>query len=97
MKRDSTPPDDEYMIRCPRLGHQIYFSYCRIENHGLPCFKTLDCWYSHFLVEDYLRKELSPEEWEKAFKRSDKTKTASLVELIEQAKEKVKNSSEPGS
>ena len=40
----------------------------------------------HFLVEDYLRKELSPEEWEKAFKRSTKTKAVSLIELIEQAK-----------
>lgn len=86
MKRNSTPPGDDYVIRCPRLGHQIFFSYCRSENKGLPCFKTLDCWYDHFLVEDYLRKELSPEQWEEAFKRSTKTKTASLIELIEQAK-----------
>ena len=86
MKRQSTPPEDDYEIRCPRLGHQISFSYCRSENKGLPCFKTLDCWYDHFLVEDHLRKELSPEEWGKAFKKSTKTKTVSLVELIEQAK-----------
>jgi hypothetical protein len=73
MKRQSTPPEDDYEIRCPRLGHQISFSYCRSEN-------------KHFLVEDYFRKELAPEEWDKAFKRSTKTKTVSLVELIEQAK-----------
>ena len=96
MKRESTPPGDDYLIRCPRLGHQIYFSYCRKENLGLPCFKTLDCWYSHFLVEDYLRGELSAEEWEKAFKRSDKTKTMSLIELIEQAKERTKKAPDPG-
>jgi len=96
MKRDSAPPDDEYMIRCPRLGHQISFSYCRRENNGLPCFKTLDCWYSHFLVEDYLREALLPEEWEKAFKRSDKTKTVSLIELIEQAKERAQKASPSG-
>ena len=93
--RSTTPPDDSLQIRCPKLGHQISFSYCRRENHGLPCFKTLDCWYSHFLVEDYLRTELSPEEWEKAFKRSDKTKTVSLIELIEQAKERAKKPSAP--
>ena len=84
------------MIRCPRLGHQICFSYCRRENHGLPCFKTLDCWYAHFMVEDYLRNELSPEEWGKAFKRSDKTKTVSLIELIEQAKERKQKALEEG-
>ena len=88
MKKESTPPDNDYMIRCPRLGHQIYFSYCRIENRGLPCFKTLDCWYPHFLVEEYLREELEPEEWEKAFTKPKTTKMVSLLELIEQAKKR---------
>jgi hypothetical protein len=96
MKRDSTPPGDDYLIRCPRLGHQITFSYCRRENYGLPCFRTVDCWYPHFLVEDYLRKELTPEEWDKAFTRSDKTKTASLVELIEQTKERTRKTPPSG-
>jgi hypothetical protein len=86
MERKSTPPGDDYEIRCPRLGHQISFSYCRRENNGLPCFKTLDCWYSHFLVEDYMRKELTEEEWEAAFSRPTKPKAVSLVELIERAK-----------
>ena len=88
MKKENISPDNDYMIRCPRLGHQIYFSYCRIENRGLPCFKTLDCWYPHFPVEEYLRKELEPEEWEKAFTRLKTTKMVSLLELIEQAKER---------
>ncbi|MCJ7595940.1 MAG: C1 family peptidase [Desulfobacterales bacterium] len=74
------------MIRCPRLGHQITFSYCRSENTGLPCFKILDCWFDQFLVEEYLRKELKPEEWKRAFERPPKTKVLSLVELIEEAK-----------
>jgi hypothetical protein len=92
MKRTKKPPDDDYKIRCPRLGHQIFYSYCRVENQGLPCFKTLDCWYDHFLVEECLREELSPEKWEKVFVRSTKTKMGSLLELIEQAKkEKEKN------
>ncbi len=88
MERKKTPPDDEYTIRCPRLGHQISFSYCRSENRGLPCFKTLDCWYSHFQVEELLKKELSPEEWDKTFAAPPKPKLLSLVELIEQAKKR---------
>jgi len=86
MKKETTPPGNDYLIRCPRLGHQIYFSYCRSENMGLPCFKTLDCWFQHFPVEDYLRKELKQEEWEKVFSKPPKPKLLSLVELAEKAK-----------
>jgi len=85
-KREDIPPEDHHKVRCPRLGHQISFSYCRWENGGLPCFKILDCWHEHFSVEAFLRKELTPEQWEKAFGKPPKPKIASLVDLIEQAK-----------
>jgi hypothetical protein len=90
MKRNATPPDEDYKIRCPRLGHQITFSYCRIETKGLPCFKTLDCWHEHFLVEDFLREELTSQEWKKAFEGPPKPKMLSLLDLIEQAKKRKK-------
>ena len=70
----------------------IHFAYCRVENTGLPCFKTLDCWFEHFMVEEHLSQELTVEEWEKIFNRSPKTKMLSLLELIEQAKEGNKKS-----
>ncbi|MFH1241473.1 MAG: hypothetical protein V1689_03840 [Pseudomonadota bacterium] len=93
MKRQDTPPGDDYKIRCPRLGHQISFSYCRLENQGLPCFKTLDCWYDHFLVEEHIREELSPEEWKRVFDKPPKPKMLSLVEMIEEAKKRLKEES----
>jgi hypothetical protein len=86
MPKKTTPPADEYEIRCPRLGHQIYFSYCRQENQGLPCFKTLDCWHTHFDVQTFMQKELTAEQYENAFSRKVKPKMLSLLELIEQAK-----------
>ncbi len=88
MKNDNADHVDEYSIRCPRLGHAITFAYCRRENNGIPCFKTLDCWFQYFPVEDYLREKLTPEEWEKAFKRKGATKVQSLLELIEEAKKR---------
>jgi len=88
MEKDIKPPGNEYMIRCPRLGHQVQFDYCRNENNGLPCFKTLDCWFEHFRVEEYLRNELDEDEWKKVFERPAKTKVQSLLEIIEQAKKK---------
>jgi hypothetical protein len=83
-----TPPPDDYKIRCPKLGHPIYFSYCRAENMGIPCFKTLDCWFEHFPVADYLQGALTEEEWGRAFLGTRKTKVMSLLELIEQAKKR---------
>jgi hypothetical protein len=86
MDEKIAPPGDDYQLRCPRLGHPISFSYCRSENMGLPCFKTLDCWFEHFPVEGHLREILTQEEWGAAFERSGKTKVMSILELIEQAK-----------
>jgi len=90
MKLTSKPPDDSFQIRCPRLGQQIHFSYCRQENMGLPCFKTLDCWYIHFPVVDYLRQELSAAEWQEAFEKPPTPKILSLAELIDRAQKQAK-------
>jgi len=83
--RPKTPPDQTFQIRCPRLGQQIGFAYCRQENLGLPCFRTLDCWFAHFEVVEYLRGELSDNQWREAFERPQTPKMVSLAELIEKA------------
>ncbi|MCD4676985.1 MAG: hypothetical protein K8S18_13465 [Desulfobacula sp.] len=80
------PPEESFVIRCPRLGHQINFSYCRSENSGLPCFKTLDCWYNYFDVHAYLTDKLTEKDFKKAFLNKGKPKVSSLFDLIEQAK-----------
>jgi hypothetical protein len=86
MTKNILPPSDDYKIRCPRLGHLISFTYCHSENMGAPCFKTLDCWFEHFQVEEYFHEILTQEDWDKAFQPSGKTKVMSILELIEQAK-----------
>ena len=88
MKQAKTPPDDSFQIRCPRLGQQIHFAYCRQENLGLPCFKTLDCWFMHFEVVEYLRDKLTPEEWRNSFEKPPTPKLLSLADLIEKAQKK---------
>ena len=80
------PPPDDFYIRCPRLGHQINFPYCEKENSGLPCFKTLDCWYHYFNVHHFLKNKLSREEVKKIFIDKATPKVLSLLELIEKAK-----------
>ena len=82
------PPSKDFSIRCPRLGHQINFVYCRKENRGIPCFKTLDCWYSYFDVHKFLEEKLSKEDFRKAFEEKGQPKVLSLLDLIEKAKAK---------
>ena len=90
MKLPNTPPDDSFQIRCPRLGQQIHFSYCRQENMGLPCFKTLDCWHIYFHVVEYLRQELSSADWEESFEKPPTPKIISLAELLKKAQQHAK-------
>ena len=85
MKQKVTPPDKTFQIRCPKLGHQVYFAYCRRENMGNPCIRTLDCWYRYFAVQEYLRGELSEEVWQICFEKPVQPKALSLVEMIEEA------------
>jgi hypothetical protein len=80
------PPSDNFGIRCPRLGHQINFSYCMYENSGLPCFKTLDCWHPHFDAHAYLQGKLTEQDFKTVFLNKGKPKVLSLLGLIEQAK-----------
>lgn len=98
MKKDKkkriSPPDEDHTIRCPRLGHNLGFSYCRIENNGNPCFKALDCWFEHFQVQAYFEARLGPEKMQQLFRQPPKTKMISLLELIQQAQ---KNQSDKSS
>lgn len=83
-----SPPDNEFLIYCPKLGHQIFFAYCRTENMGTPCIKALDCWFHYFPVTDYLRSELTPEEWSATFETPRTSKVVTLATLIEKAQNK---------
>ena len=94
MSLNKKPPEDTFQIRCSKLGHQVHFSYCRRENFGLPCARILTCWHPFFSVEDYLRQELTDEEWQDAIEKPVKPKVLSLVELIEQAQKRKKEEKE---
>jgi hypothetical protein len=79
-------PREERGIRCPRLGHQVTFDYCRIENLHGPCSRALVCWSEYFDVESFFRGAMSAEEYDKCFHTPPIPKLVSLVDLIEQAK-----------
>lgn len=83
----------ELEIRCPRLGHEVSFAYCRCEAGELPCYRILLCWESRIPVEAYLREQLTPEAWERFCRQKPKDKVSSLIELIEAARKRGKTES----
>lgn len=78
---------DDLLIRCPRLGSNVGFGYCRNCGDGQsPCFKAFDCWWETFDVVAYFKERLSEEEFERLVHLRPKPKVSSLLELIEQAR-----------
>ena len=84
--------DQDVLPRCPRLGHELTFGYCRQETRGKPCRLILDCWWERFDVRSFLQANL-PEEVMAGVERSGSaappSKVLSLVEMIQQAKERL--------
>ncbi len=78
---------DDLTVRCPRLGSNVGFGYCRKCGDGQsPCFKVFDCWWETFDVVAYFKERLSDEEFAKIANSRPKPKVSSLLELIEQAR-----------
>ncbi|MBN2254405.1 MAG: hypothetical protein JW736_01735 [Deltaproteobacteria bacterium] len=77
---------DHLEIRCPRLGGEVTFRYCREENKGMPCSRAIRCWQIYFPVEEYLKERLSPEEWDRCFGQPPKDKIATIFEIVERLK-----------
>jgi hypothetical protein len=74
------------LIRCPRLGDEITFSYCLQESGELPCPRIVHCWLFFFDVESFLKVKLASEKWNSFRNLQPKDKVTSLIELIETAK-----------
>lgn len=82
-------PYDQIERRCPRLGSEVSFHFCRTSEDGRPCFKVLDCWWESFDVAAYFKARLSPEAFDRLSHPAAPNKVASLVDIIRQAQERV--------
>lgn len=77
------------IIRCPRLGGEVTFAYCRQEQGALPCSRTLICWQSRFSVDEYLRGIMSEEDMNRCFAGPPKGKLSQILEMAEEAKKRI--------
>ncbi len=81
---------DDLEIRCPKLGGEVTFSYCQKEEGDSPCPRIIVCWQPRIPVESYLKGVLTPAQWDRCFNQKPKDKVTTLIELIEEAKKRVK-------
>jgi hypothetical protein len=85
--------DQDVLLRCPRLGHEVTFGYCRQETRGTPCRLILNCWWEQFDVRSFLQANLPAEDMAQVERAGDSpppAKLLSLVEMIQQAKDRLK-------
>jgi hypothetical protein len=87
-QQDEHSKYDHLQIRCPRLGGEVPFSYCRVEGGDLPCPRIAICWHPYLPIEAYLRENLTQSQWDRLFNQFPKDKITTLVELIEAAKKR---------
>jgi hypothetical protein len=83
---------NDKLMRCPRLGDEITFSYCLQESGAHPCSRIVSCWFLVFDVESFLHKNMTAQNWESFNNTKLKDKVTSLVEIIEAAKRKNEDS-----
>jgi len=81
---------DKEVLRCPRLGGEVPFSYCRTLQDRTPCDRIIICWELVFDIGSYLQDHYSPAEIQKFLHPTPKDKMTTLLDIIEQAKRNLK-------
>lgn len=76
---------DQKGIRCPRIGGEVNFRFCRLENRMLPCRYIVGCWQLHFDIVAFLEGHYSEQELKEVF-APPRPKMATLLELVEKAR-----------
>jgi len=71
------------LMRCPRLGGEVSFSYCEREAGELPCRQIIRCWEAGFPVETYLRETLTEQDWERFCGQVPQDRITTLIDLAE--------------
>lgn len=77
---------DKAEIRCPKLGCEITFAYCKKEQGDLPCTRIIRCWQQYFPVKQYLKEIMSNADQERFHAARPKGRIASIFETVERIK-----------
>jgi hypothetical protein len=69
---------DSLSRRCPMLGHDVAFSYCRQPGQDIPCRRMFDCWWDAMDIRAFVAENFS-EEIQNAMVQPPKPKMLSLL------------------
>ena len=78
---------DHKTRRCPMLGHELAFSYCRRPGREVPCARIFDCWWERFDIDAFMRAHYDSDTLAE-IRRPRQPKVASLLEIIERARKR---------
>jgi hypothetical protein len=78
--------NDSLIIRCPQLGGEVPFKYCRTLNEDLPCRRIIICWEFRLQIGKFLSDHYSFDQIQKALTPPSKTRIETILDLIEKAK-----------
>lgn len=78
---------DQRMKRCPMLGHDLAFSYCRQPGRDVPCGKIYDCWWEKLDVTAFMQANYSPQIIAEVL-RPKPPKMQSLLDIIAVARKR---------
>lgn len=84
---------DALITRCPMLGGEVPFHYCRTVNEDLPCRKIIICWEFRIEIGQFLNEHYPLDQIQRALAPPIKTRLDTILDLIEKAK-KIKEEGE---
>ena len=79
---------DHAAVRCPQLGGEVTFGYCRVLQDGLPCRRALVCFARSFPVEAFFRAILTGETFGRCFEREPADRVGRLLSEVEAARKR---------
>ncbi|MCK9274684.1 MAG: hypothetical protein M0P57_06295 [Syntrophales bacterium] len=79
---------DNLQIRCPKLGGEITFAYCRIEQGTIPCRQIIGCWHTTIPIESYLEEVFSRKLLDQYLNVPSKDKITTIFEIVDSLKNK---------
>jgi len=78
---------DSLMTRCPKLGNEVTFSYCRVEQRNFPCTRIISCWPS-LPVAAWLRETYPPEVLKSLGEQPSGDRLSIIFQTLESLKKK---------
>lgn len=76
------------VIRCPRLGGEVPFSYCEKEGGDLPCRMVVSCWAAIFPVEEYLQETLTDQSRDRLYNQQPNDRLRMILDIAAAVKKR---------